>query len=324
MNKNKLLIIICSVLVISFFNPLGVNAQCSSRQLTKVCKACRNGALNSSQCMATSNIDSDCPVCPVCPSLTPTPTPTPTSLSCVSDADCGGYICVNSKCVPSVIPTPQPTPTPKPTPKPQFPAVFYDDFSDGFPGNKWVYSPLSISDIPGLPQVDSSMGNPPPSLSIPFRVGYGSFAIRTVTNPFNSAKGLSISVDIRHPNIVMGSHDLYLNILNQNTGSIRGAGADVDIQPRSQTIVYDIGENSSVSTPYFPDTEFHNFKFVVDVYGNAKWFRDGILQASASRFPVADYFIKFYELGDWGSLYGPTTYDYDNAFNVDNVLVTSP
>ncbi len=46
--------------------PVSVNAQCPSRQLTKVCNACKTQALNSSECMATNS----CPTCPTCPTQT--------------------------------------------------------------------------------------------------------------------------------------------------------------------------------------------------------------------------------------------------------------
>ncbi len=81
MNKRKLLIFLYLVLLTAFIFSLPSYSACSSRQLNKVCVTCRNGALNSSQCMATPT-SSTCPSCPTttCPT-SPTCPPT-TTVNC--------------------------------------------------------------------------------------------------------------------------------------------------------------------------------------------------------------------------------------------------
>lgn len=54
MSKRKLLIFLWVILVNAFIFSLPSYSACSSRELIKVCTKCRDGALNSAQCMSTT------------------------------------------------------------------------------------------------------------------------------------------------------------------------------------------------------------------------------------------------------------------------------
>ena len=213
-------------------------------------------------------------------------------------------------------------------------SVFYDDFSGVFPGNKWIYTGRGEN-----PQIDASIGNPAPSLAMPFPGSNGypesGKTVATDVNPFNSSNGFSVSMDVRQPDpspemgvrVYMGSW--YRNfkfeikhITNQY------AYANFEILPDRDEIKYGIyrefvgGGGSYVTAPYMPDANFHNFKFVVDEYGNAKWYRDGVLKNSFTEFPVGDYTIKMSANGHTVPPSSTSTAKYFH--NVDNVLVTIP
>lgn len=221
-------------------------------------------------------------------------------------------------------------------------SAFEDDFSGDFPGNTWV-----VVKNPGYnqssPYIDATVGNPAPSLAMPFagvsstNIGIDGIKIALDTHPFNSSDGFSISADIRQPDTSpegaytgtwMRSFRFEIkNITNQY------AYARADISPDRETIDYSIYRayssplgasdvGSYVTTPYTPDTKFHNFKFVVDKFGSARWYRDGILKSSFGKFPTGDYLISMTPSGRNLPPLSTSTARYSH--NVDNVIVSIP
>lgn len=230
--------------------------------------------------------------------------------------------------------TPQ-NPNSPPYTSPALSEVFSDDFSGVFPGNKWIYT-----NNPGFtqdpPQIDASIGNPAPSLAVPFpkasNINLSGPTITTDVNPFNSANGFSVSVDVRQPDTSPeGSYsgtwirDFKFTIKHLTN---QYAYAYIEISPHTGDVNYGIyrayvgGGGSYVTAPYMPDANFHNFKFVVDEYGNAKWYRDGMLKNSFSEFPVGDYIISMSANGRSLPMFSTSTARYFH--NVDNVRVTTP
>jgi hypothetical protein len=69
-------------------------------------------------------------------------------------------------------------------------SVFYDDFSGPFPGTNWVTLIGSIT----IPNIDTNVGNPPPSLSL----NHGA-TFQSAVNPFDSTGGLTFSFDVVSP-----------------------------------------------------------------------------------------------------------------------------
>lgn len=218
-------------------------------------------------------------------------------------------------------------------------AVFYEDFSGIFPGNKWVVSGTSGYTTQPSPQIDANIGNPAASLAMPFSSGGSNVIIQgkkvaADANPFNSADGFSVSFDVRQPDTSAET------VAYSSSGWVRNfkfeikhltnqyAYANLEIRPDAELVHYGIykayvgGGGSYVSAPYNSDANFHTYKFTVDADGNAKWFRDGILKNSFGGFPVGDYTISFSASGrnlPVGSLSTATYYH-----NVDNVAVTVP
>lgn len=216
---------------------------------------------------------------------------------------------------------------------PALSGIFTDDFSGSFPGNKWIYTGGGEN-----PQIDANIGNPAPSLAMPFPGSNQQTAIgKTVAidvNPFNSSNGFSVSVDVRQPDPSMeisgGNSALwYRNFKFEiNNMTNQYAYARFEIKPDRDEINYGIyrayvgGGGSYVTAPYMPDANFHNFKFVVDEFGNAKWYRDGVLKNSFTEFPVGDYIIKMGASGHNVPVHSTSTAKYFH--NVDNVVVTVP
>lgn len=231
--------------------------------------------------------------------------------------------------------TQQGTTSPYTPPAPS--GVFSDDFSGVFPGNKWVYERDGGSGS-ALPQIDANIGNPAPSLAMPFPGSNQQIAIGKIVaidvNPFNSANGFSVSIDVRQPDPSPetsggNSASWYRNFKFEiNNMTNQYAYALFEIKPDRDEINYGIyrayvgGGGSYVTAPYMPDANFHNFKFVVDEYGNAKWYRDGVLKNSFTEFPVGDYNIKMSASGHNVPVYSTSTAKYFH--NVDNVVVTVP
>jgi hypothetical protein len=235
------------------------------------------------------------------------------------------------------------TPYTPPTTRAQTPlsSVFYEDFSGVFPGSKWVYERDSGYNS-SLPQIDSNIGNPAPSLAMPFpgskergSINMSGTKIITEVNPFNSTNGFSISADIRQPDTSFETTGNQFagtwirsfrfdikNITNQY------AYANLEIDPLAEKIKYGIyreytgGGGSFVTAPYMPDANFHTFKFTVDADGNAKWFRDGIMKNSFDGFPVGDYLVSMVASGRPLPINSTSTASYFH--NVDNVVVTIP
>lgn len=216
---------------------------------------------------------------------------------------------------------------------PALSGVFSDDFSGAFPGNKWIYTGRGEN-----PQIDANIGNPVPSLAMPFpgssqQTDIGKIVAIDV-NPFNSSNGFSVSMDVRQPDpspeMSGGNSALwYRNFKFEiNNMTNQYAYASFEIKPDRDEISYGIyrayvgGGGSYVTAPYMPDANFHTFKFVVDEYGNAKWYRDGVLKNSFTEFPVGDYIIKMSASGHNVPVHSTSTAKYFH--NVDNVLVTVP
>ena len=217
-------------------------------------------------------------------------------------------------------------------------AVFYEDFSGAFPGSKWIVSSQSGMNQPS-PQIDASVGNPASSLGVPYSSGESNYIpmgkkVTADVNPFNSADGFSISLDVRQPDTSAET------VAYSSGGWVRNfkfeikhltnqyAYANMEIRPDTELIQYGIyrayvgGGGSSVSVPYTPNADFHTFKFTVDADGNAKWYRDGILKNSFGGFPVGDYVLSFSASGRNLPVGSPSTATYFH--NIDNIAVTVP
>ncbi len=217
-------------------------------------------------------------------------------------------------------------------------AVFFEDFSGAFPGNKWIVSSQSGMNQP-TPQIDATVGNPASSLGVPYSSGESNYIpmgkkVIADVNPFNSADGFSISFDVRQPDTsaetvayssggwVRSFKFEIKNMTNQY------AYANMEIRPDAELIDYSIyrayvgGGGSYISAPYTPNANFHSFKFTVDADGNAKWFRDGILKNSFGGFPVGDYALSFSASGRNLPVGSPSTATYFH--NIDNIAVTIP
>jgi len=224
--------------------------------------------------------------------------------------------------------------TPRDIPsQPGLSGIFTDDFSGVFPGNKWIYTGGGEN-----PQIDANIGNPAPSLAMPFPGSNSMIAsgkiVATDVNPFNSSNGFSISMDVRQPDpspeMSGGNYASWYRNFKFEIKHLTNqyAYASFEILPDRDQINYGIyreytgGGGSSVTTPYMPDANFHNFKFVVDKYGNAKWYRDGILKNSFTEFPVGDYTIKMWAYGHKVPVHSTSTASYFH--NIDNVVVTVP
>ncbi len=224
-----------------------------------------------------------------------------------------------------------------PSSKPTLSGIFTEDFSGGFPGNKWVISSESSGSSQPSPQIDSIVGNPAPSLAVPFSSGGSNIILpgKKVTaevNPFSSSNGFSVSVDVRQPDTSLETGELGTWIRNFKFTvkhlTNKDAYASVEIKPDAAQINYMIsreyigGGASYVTAPYMPDANFHTFKFTVDADGNAKWLRDGILKNSFDGFPTGDYLVSFSASGRNLPIYSTSTASYSH--NVDNILVTVP
>lgn len=226
---------------------------------------------------------------------------------------------------PEIVTTVTPTETPTPTPDN---VLFYDDFSGGFPGKNWIYTGGG-----GTPQVDSSTGNPGPSLWLPgpklvpaptsmgeggptiVGSGQGSLIeLRSATNPFNTVAGFEISADVSTDT----KSSFTFSIINQNEKRIYASA-----MPTNGYVTYEIRQayntGRSTKNPVMADSDFHKLTFKVDANGNAKWLRDDVQQFSLSGFPAGDYIILF-------KTSGGTTYDKQLATRgvyIDNVKATS-
>lgn len=205
-------------------------------------------------------------------------------------------------------PTETPIPTPTPTPNP---VLFYDDFSGGYQqGVNWA--PME-----GTPKLEPIIGNPAPSLkfsgvlwNVPVTytpgmqdgpaappAGPNTIRIRSAVNPFNSKSGFTVSADIV---VTPGTGTFTFTVQDQNNPQYNYA--QVNINPgQNGNIKYTIPSVTGrkdplpygVSNPFLVDTKFHTFTLTVDDKGNAKWLRDGVVQASRTGFVAADYVIEF-------------------------------
>lgn len=246
---------------------------------------------------------------------TPTPTAIATSTSVATPTPVITSTPVKTP-KPTVVPTTPaaitavPTETPIPTPIPN-PVVFYDDFSGGYQqGVNW--SPME-----GTPKLEPIIGNPAPSLKFPgvtwyvpttplpgtsdgpapARAGPNTIRIRSAVNPFNSESGFTVSADIV---VTPGTGTFTFTIQDQNNPTYNRAGIEIyptqngyirytipSITGRTDPLPY------GVSNPFSADTKFHTFTLTVDDKGNAKWLRDGVVQASRTGFVAADYVMEF-------------------------------
>ncbi len=265
-------------------------------------------------------VDTSTPAAPTPTSIpTTTTTTTTTTTPAVTTTETPEPTPVETAEVIDETPEPSPTETPEPTPDN---VLFSDDFSGGFPRKNWVYTGE------GVLNVDSSMGNPAPSLWFPGKklapmpTGGGgvpigqSYAIelRSATNPFNSASGLDLSADVSAD----GKSPFDFKVMNQND---RNVYAEAGITEGSVTYNIRTSYNSGnrIVSPVMKDSGFHRFTFMVDSKGNAKWLRDGVVQLSQPGFPVGDYLVTFRGTG------GTVFYEamVTKGSYVDNVKVLS-
>lgn len=247
--------------------------------------------------------------------VTPTPTATATSTPITTHTPIITSTPVKTP-KPTIVPTAPaaitavPTETPIPTPTPN-PVIFSDDFSGGYQqGVNWA--PME-----GTPKLEPIIGNPAPSLKFPGVLwnvpvtytpgmqdgpaakpaGPSTIRIRSAVNPFNSKSGFTVSADIV---VTPGTGTFTFTVQDQNNPQYNYA--QVNINPgQNGNIAYTIpsitGRNDplpyGVSNPFSADTKFHTFTFAVDDKGNAKWRRDGVVQASRTGFVAADYVLEF-------------------------------
>lgn len=201
--------------------------------------------------------------------------------------------------------------------------LFYDDFSGSFPARNWAYTGG------GTPTVDSSTGNPSPSIWLPgsrlvptptgggggVPIGQSSpIELRTATNPFNSASGLDVSADVSAD----GKSVFDFKVMNQND---RNVYAEATVTEGSVTYNIRTSYNSGnrIVSPVITDSNFHSLTFTVDAGGNAKWLRDGVVQLSQPVFPVGDYLVAF--TGRGGTTFNEAMVTAGSR--VDNVRVLS-
>lgn len=261
------------------------------------------------------------------PTFTPTPTDTPTPVATSTPVTPIIQTTTTPPAIIEITPTETPIPTATTMTTPN-PVLFYDDFSGDFPGKNWIYTGGG-----GTPLVDSSAGNPVPSLWMPgpkllpqptslgeggptiVGSGQGSLIeLRSATNPFNTVAGFEISADVSTDT----KSSFTFTIINQNENRIYASA-----MPTNGYVTYEIRQayntGRSTKTPVMTDSGFHKLAFKVDADGNAKWLRDDVQQFSLSGFPAGDYIILF-------KTSGGTTYDKQLATRgvyIDNVKVTS-
>ncbi len=169
----------------------------------------------------------------------------------------------------------------------------------------------------GTPKLEPIIGNPAPSLKFPgvtwyvpvtpqpgtpdgpapARASPNTIRIRSAVNPFNSKSGFTVSTDIV---VTPGTGTFTFTVQDQNNPQYNYA--QILINPgQNGNIKYTIpsitGRNDplpyGVTNPFSVDTKFHTFTFTVDDKGNAKWLRDGVVQASRTGFVAADYVLEF-------------------------------
>lgn len=140
--------------------------------------------------------------------------------------------------------------------------VFSDDFSGSFPGANWVIEPTTCGTSD--PAISAGTGNPGPSLEMSINGSCNS--VLSAVNPFPTAGGVSISVDIAS---LDQSGVSVFSIFSRNSGNLSL------VQIVGKVILYQIGSSAFQQNLSTFDTNFHTFTFQVDTSGNAAFFRDG-------------------------------------------------
>lgn len=198
--------------------------------------------------------------------------------------------------------------------------LFADDFSGVFPSPAWIILPT-----PGTPLQDERSGNPSPSLAL--GVNGVSSGVQSAVRPFSTFSGLSVSVDIGFPAFTTGqAARCTFGITDQD---LINPFASVMISLPPPSITYSIcarsGDCTTVTVPVQFDPGFHTFTFSVDANGTARWHRDGIQQAFATRaFPSDNMIIKIIGKTSGGLFPSPGVPSRVIGIHFDNITVTTP
>jgi hypothetical protein len=207
---------------------------------------------------------------------------------------------------PPVIGTPQGGPTG---------SVFYEDFSGAFPGLNWIVVAAGGSATPVIPVIDTSTGNPAPSLS--FTAGLGN-SLQSAVNPFDSSRGLTFSMDVGFPGGFLNNSSRITISVQDQTLTTHVALIQIDSSSCSAFYLIqsaNFAQNAvSTTQPFNCDSNFHTFTFRVDAAGNGVWFRDGIQQASGTMASDKNLIIRV----------AGVSQDPKAGAHVDNISVRVP
>lgn len=211
------------------------------------------------------------------------------------------------------------------------PGTLFVDRFEIFDEDKWEYRF-------NAPEVDTSVGNSAPSLKLPARgkiqtssSGLGKSSdvlITTAVEPFTITNGLSISFDVKLPEIPSGSQDYFLggllfNLRKQDEdypNAILGiASNSLSYLTRMSKSSYSDNRYKSAKGVAIRDTKWHNFELSIDSNGVAYWKKDGVTKLTGYIEP-GDYVfeiraspVTFFEIDAAGQ------YNY----LIDNVVIRS-
>jgi hypothetical protein len=187
--------------------------------------------------------------------------------------------------------------------------LFSEDFSKAFPGTTWS-APFRAGSGTSI-QIDSSSGNPSPSLAMTSS-GDNSF-VGTTTSMSFSSRPSSFSVQMSATGSGEGSGGI---AIVDHTGVSVAAAEWHAASPSALTFRILGSVNADPVAAPLPGSGFHTFTFTVDSTGNAAWRIDATPVMSLGGFPSDMMRLELYDNIPSGSSFA--------TFHFDNVVVSSP
>jgi len=179
--------------------------------------------------------------------------------------------------------------------------VFDEGFGGTFPGSGWQVAGAA-------PAIDTTAGNPAPSLTWPMCLG-SSGGLARVATLFDGAGGLLAAVDFA----VTGSAATATTNVDFHAIGLDGAddAAAVIFPPPTNRVTFEI-DGQPVNVPLPADHLFHQLVLEMDGSGLASWFADGAVVMSVGPVSTANWGIQL-ECAEVGTAGAPIPVLLDNV-----------